>query len=87
MRLIGLVGSFLLSCTVAASGEQMNVLSPQTVPPNVIASALPACTAGNIGVVYRVTDSLLPALGVIVAGGGAVAVLVRCNGTSFLVGE
>lgn len=70
-----------------ANAESFNVLNAPAIPINTTVTALPTCTASNSGVVYRVTDSLVPALGVAVAGGGAVAVIVRCNGTSWLVGQ
>lgn len=77
----------LLLLATPCAAEQMTIIGQPFVPQSVIASALPTCSTANTGVVYRVTDSLLPALGIVVAGGGAVAVIVRCNGTAFLVGE
>ncbi len=48
--------------------------------------ALPTCNAAAKGQILFVTDSLLPALGVTIAAGGAVNVLVFCNGTSWIAG-
>ncbi len=48
--------------------------------------ALPACNAAIKGQIYFVTDALLPALGAIIAGGGAVNALVFCNGTNWIRG-
>ena len=48
-------------------------------------SQLPPAAA-SLGVRGYVTDSLLPAFGAVVAGGGAVFAPVYSNGTSWLVG-
>lgn len=71
----------------SASAETTQVLNPPLIPVNVTVAQLPTCNSTTLGQVFRVTDSLVPALGGVVAGGGAVAVIVRCNGTSFLVGQ
>ena len=47
-------------------------------------AGLPAAAASG-GQVFIVTDALLPALGGIVAGGGAVAVCVWSNGSNWIV--
>lgn len=47
---------------------------------------LPTCTSALNTRIYTVTDALLPSLAGIVAGGGAVVVLVHCNGTNWIVG-
>lgn len=70
-----------------AHAEEMQTFWPGAVPQNTTTAALPACVAANAGVVFRVTDALLPALGISIGGGGAVSVLVRCNGTNWLVGQ
>jgi hypothetical protein len=49
-------------------------------------AALPNCTAALTGLIYTVTDALGPALNILVVGGGAVTVLVHCNGTVWVVG-
>lgn len=77
----------LVAMTAVARAETMTALNPPWIPMNVTFAQLPVCNAASTGVVYRVTDALLPVLNVAVAGGGAVAVLVRCNGTSFTVGQ
>jgi hypothetical protein len=52
--------------------------------PSVTIATLPAASA-NTGKFYIVTDALLPVLGVIVGGGGAVKVVVFSDGTSWFV--
>ena len=47
---------------------------------------LPACNVSTKGQIWFVTDALLPALGVIVANGGAINVMVFCNGTNWVAG-
>jgi hypothetical protein len=42
---------------------------------------LPVCDAQHIGVLRTVTDATAPTFNATVAGGGAVRVLVLCNGT------
>lgn len=60
--------------------------SPTTVPSSTVAG-LPACGAATTGWVFIVTNALTPTLGLAVVGGGAVSVVVKCNGTSWLVGQ
>ncbi len=52
----------------------------------VTVGTLPTCNAASAGLIMMVTDSLLPALGVAVAAGGAVNVMVFCNGTNWIAG-
>lgn len=54
--------------------------------PTSTVAALPACNAATTGQVYTVTDALTPTVLVAVVGGGAVTLVVHCNGTSWLVG-
>lgn len=54
--------------------------------PAATVAGLPACTAALNGQIYTVTNALAPALAVAVAGGGAVTVLVHCNGAAWVVG-
>jgi hypothetical protein len=54
--------------------------------PSSIVSGLPACNASSNGLIYEITDGLTPTIGVLVVGGGAVALLVHCNGTQFVAG-
>jgi hypothetical protein len=49
-------------------------------------STLPTCNATTKGQIFFVTDSLLPALGTAIAGGGTVNVLVFCSGTTWFPG-
>lgn len=53
--------------------------------PTTTVAALPACTAANRGVMYVVTNALLPVALATVAGAGAVVVGVMCDGTNFIV--
>lgn len=85
MIIRGLLLALLLASS--AHAEVMTALNPPFIPMNTTVAGLPACTAANTGVVYRVTDALTPLLNIAVVGGGAVAVIVRCNGTNFLVGQ
>lgn len=48
-------------------------------------SQLPSCASGIKGVMYFVSDALLPVSLAIVAGGGAIAIGVTCNGTNWIV--
>jgi hypothetical protein len=66
----------------SVSGPSFNVSNM----PTTTVAALPACVAGNNGIVYRVTDALAPTVLGIVVGGGAIVTLVHCNGTNFLAG-
>lgn len=47
-------------------------------------AGLPSAAA-SVGQLFVVTDSLLPALGAVIAGGGAVTVCVWSNGTNWIV--
>ncbi len=49
-------------------------------------ATLPSCTAALAGTIRYVTDALAPAIGVTVAGAGAVSVIVVCNGTAWIAG-
>jgi hypothetical protein len=53
-----------------------------TVVPFATVATLPAASA-NAGQLYIVTDALLPAIGAIIVGGGAVKVLVFSDGTNW----
>lgn len=78
----------LLLFASGASAETMLVVNQPFIPlTSSVATLGTTCLAAQTGFVYRVTDALLPALGVTVAGSGAVSVLVRCNGTNWLVGQ
>lgn len=55
----------------------------QTVTQSV--ASLPTCVAGLAGSRRAVNDSLAPALGVLVAGGGAAFAAVVCNGATWTV--
>jgi len=57
-----------------------------TAVPNSTVGSLPVCNAANNGNIRNITDSLTPAVGVAIVGGGAVATLVHCNGSAWIVG-
>lgn len=63
----------------------MIVTPTNTAPPALLTANLPAA-ASSVGQIYTVTDALLPSLGLAVAGGGAVSVIVKSNGTGWIVG-
>lgn len=83
LRIAGLIAVL----AAPASAGVVQPLPQAPIPQNVAVSALPTCNASTSGWVYRVTDSLLPALNVTVIGGGAVSVVVRCNATNWVVGQ
>jgi len=86
MRFI-FIAVFLILCSPSwAQHSQSNGYSFTTT--NIskhTGASIPACNAGQNGVVRQVTDALAPTLGVLVAGGGAVTVFVVCNGTNWIV--
>ena len=56
-----------------------------SVPSTTVAN-LPTCNAAANGQISTVTNALTPTLGLAVVGGGAITLLVHCNGTSWIVG-
>lgn len=48
-------------------------------------ASLPTCNAGTQGTIRHVTNALLPVALTTVAGGGAVRVIVFCNGSNWIV--
>jgi hypothetical protein len=67
---------------VAMGGTGMVAGGPVTAFTTV--AGLPAANAGNKGQFFVVTDALLPAIGAIIIGGGAVNVLCFSNGTNWI---
>jgi hypothetical protein len=55
------------------------------VAPLTVVGSLPSCAAGTKGAIYMVTDALTPVALSTVVGGGAINVLVVCNGTNWIV--
>lgn len=53
--------------------------------PSVTVATLPTCNASRNGLIYTVTDALAPTIAGIVVGGGAVTLIVHCNGTNWVV--
>lgn len=48
-------------------------------------AALPTCNAGSKGKEYMINDATVPAWNTTVVGGGAVVVIVFCNGSNWVV--
>ena len=61
-----------------------NLTSFNTPSSNV--AGLPTCNAASTNMVITVTNALTPTIGLAVVGGGAVVILVHCNGTSWIIG-
>lgn len=81
-----ILGLFLAGCLVAPAAAQSGsgaVTLP--VAPITVVGSLPSCAAGSKGAIYMVTDALTPVVLSAVTGGGAVNVLVVCNGTNWIV--
>ena len=85
-----IVAVFFLVTLYSVAHAQLSIISgpaPSTSSiPNVLVAGLPACSATNLGQVYVVTNALTPTILVAVVGGGAVVILVHCNGTAFVAG-
>jgi len=54
-------------------------------PQKATVAGLPPCNAATEGLIFGVTDALVPAALAAVASGGAVHVAVYCNGTTWIV--
>jgi len=89
-----LLAALLLCAAVAVAQAQITKGLPfdgatvniSNIPPIAVGS-LPACTSANAGAVFQVNNALLPIVGSLIAGGGAVTLLVHCNpGTGFVGG-
>ena len=74
----------LLSIGPALS--QAFMWGPVPTAPSSTAAALPSCIATLRGSMFVVTDALVPVALATLAGGGAVTVLVFCNGSNWIVG-
>ncbi len=62
-----------------------NTWSGTNAFPKSAVSGLPTCNAGSEGLIYGVTDALLPVALAAVAGLGAVHVLAYCTGAAWIV--
>lgn len=82
-RIVLAVALLLLAADARAQVVTVSSLGP-SAPVSTVAN-LPACNAATQGALYLVTDALLPAALANVAGGGAVKVLVVCNGANYIV--
>lgn len=86
MRFILLILASLLCSPSWAQHSQQNVNSFNTDHvSNSSVGALPACTASQNKVIRQVTDALTPTVGATVVGGGAVIILIHCNGANWVV--
>jgi hypothetical protein len=80
--LVALVIATAASVAMAQRGSSViNV----AVAPLSTASGLPSCGSSSKGALYMVTNALTPVALSTVVGGGAVAVLVACDGTNWIV--
>lgn len=59
---------------------------PSFGQPQTTVNSLPACNTSTNGTIFTVTNALAPTLAGIVIGGGAITILVHCNGTNWVVG-
>jgi len=75
-------GSIPVPVPVAMGGTGMVAGGPVTAFTTV--AGLPAASNANKGQFFVVTDALLPAIGAIIIGGGAVNVLCFSNGTNWI---
>jgi hypothetical protein len=89
-----LLAALLLCGSLSAAQAQITkglpfdgaTINTSNIPP-IPVSGLPACTSSNAGAVFQVNNALLPIVGSLIAGGGAVTLLVHCNpGTGFVGG-
>lgn len=80
------LGFLLAGCLVgpAAAQEGSSAVRLPVAPLSVVGS-LPTCATGTKGAIYMATDALTPVALSTVVGGGAVNVLVVCNGTNWIV--
>jgi len=76
----------LILLTNQAIAQDITVSNLAPALPQSTTAALPTCNAAATGKMYLVTDALTPVALASVAGGGAVKVLVFCNGSSWIVG-
>lgn len=76
-------GSLTIAMTITRSTSQTTFGRPPALPASTVA-ALPAAATYTNGIAI-VTDATAPALGAIVAGGGAVRVAVTSDGTNWRV--
>lgn len=89
MRIFLVLAFAVLMAHSAASAQTSKTGIPSSHIPNIGAiqlpfstvAQLPVCDAQHIGVLRTVTDAAAPTFNATVAGGGAVRVLVLCNGT------
>lgn len=78
--------SLSLSLALATPAFADSFSFPPISAPSSTTAGLPACSAATSGFLYQATDALTPVALSILAGGGAVKVLVICNGTNWIVG-
>lgn len=82
-----LIIGFILTVSLTGSAWAQSGSSAVVLPvaPLSVVASLPTCAAGTKGAIYMATDALTPVALSTVVGGGAVNVLVVCNGTNWIV--
>lgn len=82
MVLVAIGAGMMLSNMAEGAGSTTPIQGPiigSTV------AALPACNAASKGKEYMLNDATTPAWNATVVGGGAVVIIVFCNGTNWVV--
>jgi hypothetical protein len=82
-------GNVDMGCTMAGqtltyNGSSFSCQAP-TRPTTTVGALAGLCNAGTQGMMYFVTDALLPVALATVGSGGAVKVGVTCNGVNWIV--
>lgn len=79
-----LMGCIAIACLVFLSGAGSNDPARGPVIGTTVA-ALPTCNAASKGRQFIINDATTPAWNATVVGGGAVVVVVFCNGSNWVV--
>jgi hypothetical protein len=87
VKFIALLLMLCASSAYAQDAAHVVRIGTSAAVPSVTIASLPTCNAASAGNVYLVTNALTPVIGSSVVAGGAISVLVRCNGTNWLVGQ
>ena len=77
-----------MGCTANGQALTYNgsaIVCQSPTRPSTTIGSLPTCNSGTQGMMYFVTDALLPAALATVGAGGAVKVGVTCNGSAWIV--
>lgn len=86
MKKLAIAFLYALTLSAVASAEA-ETITQSPMPPLIVTqtSGLPICNTATQGLIFVVTDALLPVVGSLLGGGGLITVAVRCNGTNYLV--